>query len=1046
MELYGVLPTRSRSGAPTTRRFLPVLERSQQKYNQARAQSLPPKNASSRWGQLRTAVRASHALQEEGETVAIRRTANELDATIKGDASSPRNVKFAEGDTAPDEDISAGRVVRYVLDTLESRTPRQTQAQDAADGMMNQYGRPKGGWGSFVKKVKDEIDEDELSPEAAVLQEEGRRLRDMQKNERAMFQAETEYLQKKLTQYKEQNAELKDNVRKNESVVQERVQERSLLDQEALLLEDEIAAYRAELEMSYARSKADSEKIQNLEDCLQRLNEGYSGVQEETIQNIDQHEKLEKELIAVKKQLADVDKEIEALQSENKDYKHHLDKKEEQTSENVFASDKDDAKRKLSEFIQREVLEQVQSYRSISDEASESPRVSGSALEMIRNAYTEIAGLRNEYDQLSQAHEQLRESSNESLLRCELLRWRQRHRQLQDEYEALTVQPNEKGSKEEDRPNSGDSQNPNSGINALSAGSSGVNLLMKSFQDLLSTSTSGARETMRQRRRRKLRQRKVAALLEKELADAENLNKASEALLEVVGGDEPSRTAQKLRDHVYSLRRRKFKFRKARLIARSRMKVQLESQRSALERASWDAKVREDGLHQEIYSLQAKVKEAKEVLAERSGVDGITWLATVHNFFVEQISLLQAQIETDGADIRRLEDLQSKPHPEKGSQELDQLSLEICRRRREETATRLAQVKTGISAVEKDRPELAESTKQDLPQEGRMLAKGGAVPYQRRLAGESKVEIQIQTDPAGFMASRTLWSGIMPISEEAAADVTALLLQERDVLFKVCLDDLEFPLFLYVALDAIRLPPTIPCSVVDGKSTEHVNFDKLFQKRFSQDKADEAWLAIGHHLKTLLSLEYVNDWPKLVLEGQESDIDAEDALANLETQDEPIGGLGSEIVSDTIEIHGVPVEVRVFSARRVQWGMTFVNVHAYEPLSGWSRWCTMRASLFFRMMGIYSIPELQARAARLQIQELLESFASNVFASDLANRDLSDAVFKTSPALKGPTTYLYAELPARKKELMIDTCGSALAFSFAVEPDGGVSCKIVEDT
>lgn len=296
------------------------------------------------------------------------------------------------------------------------------------------------------------------------------------------------------------------------------------------------------------------------------------------------------------------------------------------------------------------------------------------------------------------------------------------------------------------------------------------------------------------------------------------------------------------------------------------------------------------------------------------------------------------------------------------------------------------------------------------------------------------------------MASRTLWSGIMPISEEAAADVTALLLQERDVLFKVCLDDLEFPLFLYVALDAIRLPPTIPCSVVDGKSTEHVNFDKLFQKRFSQDKADEAWLAIGHHLKTLLSLEYVNDWPKLVLEGQESDIDAEDALANLETQDEPIGGLGSEIVSDTIEIHGVPVEVRVFSARRVQWGMTFVNVHAYEPLSGWSRWCTMRASLFFRMMGIYSIPELQARAARLQIQELLESFASNVFASDLANRDLSDAVFKTSPALKGPTTYLYAELPARKKELMIDTCGSALAFSFAVEPDGGVSCKIVEDT
>merc|ERR1719387_1027643 len=105
-----------------------------------------------------------------------------------------------------------------------------------------------------------------------------------------MFQAETEYLHKKLSQYREQNAQLRENVRKNESVVQERKRERGLLDAESQLLEDEITAHRAELEMSYAQSKADSEKIQNLEDCLQRLNEGYSGVQEETIKNIDRHE------------------------------------------------------------------------------------------------------------------------------------------------------------------------------------------------------------------------------------------------------------------------------------------------------------------------------------------------------------------------------------------------------------------------------------------------------------------------------------------------------------------------------------------------------------------------------------------------------------------------------------------------------------------------------------------------------------------------------------------------------------------------------------
>lgn len=262
------------------------------------------------------------------------------------------------------------------------------------------------------------------------------------------------------------------------------------------------------------------------------------------------------------------------------------------------------------------------------------------------------------------------------------------------------------------------------------------------------------------------------------------------------------------------------------------------------------------------------------------------------------------------------------------------------------------------------------------------------------------------------------------------------------MLFRVCLDDLEFPLFMYSPLDGIRLPSQIE----QLDKSEAVNFNRLRVRRLSQSVADASWSSIGTHLKDMLGLEYVNDWPRLVLLGQQDeDADLENFLSNLETQDEPSGGLGSPIVSDTIEIHGVPVEIQVFSARRVQWGMSFVNVHAYEPLGGWSRWCNMRSSQFFKMMQIYSVPELQVRAARGQTQALLESFATRVFVSDLAKLDLRENLFQKVPALAGSTMYIQAELPQKKKESMLKACTTPLALNFAVGPDGAVSCQVLPD-
>merc|ERR1711924_361702 len=63
---------------------------------------------------------------------------------------------------------------------------------------------------------------------------------------------------------------------------------------------------------------------------------------------------------------------------------------------------------------------------------------------------------------------------------------------------------------------------------------------------------------------------------------------------------------------------------------------------------------------------------------------------------------------------------------------------------------------------------------------------------------------------------------------------------------------------------------------------------------------------------------------------------------------------------------------------------------------------------------------------------LLESFASKVFASELAELDLRESVFKKMPVLAGSTTYLQVEHPQRAKEAMLKDCVVPLALSFAV--------------
>uniref|UniRef100_A0A0G4FLH2 Uncharacterized protein n=1 Tax=Chromera velia CCMP2878 TaxID=1169474 RepID=A0A0G4FLH2_9ALVE len=242
--------------------------------------------------------------------------------------------------------------------------------------------------------------------------------------------------------------------------------------------------------------------------------------------------------------------------------------------------------------------------------------------------------------------------------------------------------------------------------------------------------------------------------------------------------------------------------------------------------------------------------------------------------------------------------------------------LTLMQRRQEEKVARTASIRAGLANVERDlrmidRQELAKtqqrlakadeqrqrdeeakemlmeaenqesenptrpkSPKSKLEREKQKILK--KVPYVTVVAGPDVVEQDVQTEGSGIVSSRVIFAGERLFNESVLADVTVQVYREEDVLVRVMMEDLEWPLFLYTIFDTIRLDgqgrkgsghTETNASVVEIADKEKEEADDENQSRGRNEERITG--DMGMKIMNLLEIEYIRGMPHLVLLGQE---------------------------------------------------------------------------------------------------------------------------------------------------------------------------------
>ncbi len=197
-----------------------------------------------------------------------------------------------------------------------------------------------------------------------------------------------------------------------------------------------------------------------------------------------------------------------------------------------------------------------------------------------------------------------------------------------------------------------------------------------------------------QQKREKLLQREVAQEVLQHPMDALSL---LTSLQKVFGGDD-SGGLKARRKALARLRQQKANLRKSIWKQRSRMLSLVSLYKRQLRKQWTDRKVQEDDQRHRIYSLEAKIADLKS--RAETQIDGCSWLATVHNFFVAVMAQLSTEIEEDGNDIQTIQRAIDDENIDASG--LKKLMLDILTRDQQENLARLAHVQSGVLAAEKN--------------------------------------------------------------------------------------------------------------------------------------------------------------------------------------------------------------------------------------------------------------------------------------------------------------------------------------------------------
>ncbi|KAF4638254.1 hypothetical protein TGRH88_058610 [Toxoplasma gondii] len=430
-------------------------------------------------------------------------------------------------------------------------------------------------------------------------------------------------------------------------------------------------------------------------------------------------------------------------------------------------------------------------------------------------------------------------------------------------------------------------------------------------------------------------------------------------------------------------------------------------------------------LEWKVGTLEAEISRLRRSLELSTGT--CLSLATIHNFFLEQKAILQRQLEGERADIESLEDecstmkemrllcfAEEEENAEAGGDILNSLvgeaeetghqtrrgtglsgrsdgveeaflaayeavmnAVEALKTRHAQTAARLAQIQTGLISVEQDlkildreqRSQL-EKHMQDLADRGAESEGGGAWTrkpcYVRQAIGPGSADREAQTDNSGIASRRHLYTGDFPVSDSTTALVTVSIINEEDVVVKLMLEDMEFPLCLYTAIAAIRFPEGSRTGEGGASSEKGGHMSRLAKEGGTSPLSESARRETrrnvvkrrrladetdGKLIATMLEVECVRGSPCLILKDQQ-----EPAAPSQEPRPF-ISYVEDCLYNDKLSfdhvllVCGTPLSLIMIQCAKRRYGMMFFHLCMYNNLSGWVKYVSLPSKEICRRFG-----------------------------------------------------------------------------------------------
>ncbi|CEL92459.1 unnamed protein product [Vitrella brassicaformis CCMP3155] len=912
---------------------------------------------------------------------------------------------------------------------------------------------------------------------------ENERLRELNRQEREMFALEMRHLKNKLNKYRSTNVQLQNDLKATQTLLSESKKDKSLLLQKYQLLQDQMSSFKAQVEHSYAEKKADLERVHHLEDCLAKLRDDHQVALTESQARSVKVATLEKELSLAQHRIEKMSsstlrvdkKRDEGGKTPNRRLSktgsrlslarsmhsvHGLQRPGQVSGQPRRATGPRAATiapgfptstamsmtqisplalnsthhpseagllTTLQAQLQSETLPLIEAdghTQGRDDESVMDSEAELESLQMLQEAYAEIATLRHQNEHIKKQNAELQAACSENLLMKELEDVKERYQSLQEALRLgtageaatsptpLSDDQSRKPAKEREGRRSTQlaltGPPPTAADSAPPGRSSHEALFWKFLQELFRVPYHLPYSPTRMDKQRAVYRRVVKSLRSSLRSDPQMWQPAWRDLLQVLGNEKGVRL---LRRHLARLRLEKRHMRMRILRLRVKITDVASRYRSHCRALENQVKVKQLEKEDQVDALEHKLKEIVTDLETRAGAH--TGLATIHNFFNEQLNAIEATADADRDDLSRIKDLGRNLQialPDASTATIGIVArrvvdetVDLLQARIAEKQARVAQIKAGLLNVEKDLRVLDKRAREEFQkklkefEEAQARRGGGAeeggvegavnmpalspvqrIPYVSMIEGPDSSEQDVQTDEAGIVSQRLLFQDEKIFNETVPAEVVIYAIREEDILIRVMMADLDWPLFLYAIFDSITFPKDKSLdesAISDSAALESSSAQRLATAVAKHEEADEDDITSqteergGKHqtidesmaskLVELIDIEYVRGFPHLVLLGQE-DPDA----AKHDPQPRPALDVDclyndERVFTFCVNIGGIPWLSSLLQCKRTRHGMVFYHLCLYLPVTGWCRYASMASRHLCRYLGLNKPSEFQ---------------------------------------------------------------------------------------